>query len=247
MLIDDSDMEFIRTKFPQVEGWCEVESAYFSICILNKQMEMGCGSALLEIGVYKGKYLSVLYQKARRTCLPLVGIDTFQWSSADEVTHKFEALFGSTEGLSLVQTDSRHLDAPAVLEMMGGRRASFISVDGDHAAAGVESDLQLAQKVLHTGGIVAVDDFLNPRAIGVSEGTYRFLLESAKSSLRPFAYCANKLYLAEAQYHERYAGAFWALVAELPDLPMIQGFNHWLQMGRGYVEQELMGSTVVLV
>ncbi len=247
MLIDHADMEFIRTQFAQVEGWCEVESAYLTTCLLNRQIETGCSAALLEIGVYKGKFLSVLYQKARRSGQPIVGVDTFQWSSADDVTHKFEEIFGSTAGLSLVKADSRHLAPPAVLEMMGGHQASFISVDGDHAAAGVKSDLHLAENLLHEGGIVAVDDFLNPRAIGVSEGTYRYLLESNDARLRPFAYCANKLYLAELRYHDRYAGAFWALVAEMPDLPMIQGFNHWLKMGRNYVEQELMGSPVVLI
>jgi hypothetical protein len=30
MLINDAGMEFIRTKFPQVEGWCEVECAYLT-------------------------------------------------------------------------------------------------------------------------------------------------------------------------------------------------------------------------
>jgi hypothetical protein len=104
----------------------------------------------------------------------------------------------------------------------------------------------LAQKLLHDGGIIAVDDFLNPRAIGVSEGTYRFFLES-EPSLRPFAYCANKLYLAEPRYHDRYASAFWTLAKEFPELPMIQAFNRWLQMGRNYVEQDLLGNKVLLV
>jgi predicted O-methyltransferase YrrM len=169
MLIDITDLEFIHSRFPHVDGWCDVESAYFTICLLNRQTEMGYDAALLEIGVYKGKFLSVLYQKAQRNHQPIIGIDTFQWSSAAEVMNKFQEIFGSADGLKLVKADSRSLDPLSVLEMTGGHKVSFVSVDGDHSAAAVKSDLQLAQNLLHEGGIVAVDDFLNPRAIGGRE------------------------------------------------------------------------------
>jgi hypothetical protein len=248
VLIGDAEMDFVANQFSKVEGWCEPESAYFTICLLNQQMEMGCEAALLEIGVYKGKYLSVLYYKGKTSGQRVVGIDSFQWSSPEDVLSKFDQIFGSTEGLHLVSADSSRLSVPDVLEMMCGQKASFISVDGDHSAAGVRRDLQLVRGLLQEGGIIAVDDFLNPRAIGVSEGTYRFFLDSVEQqSLRPFAYCANKLYLADPNYHDRYVNAFWTLVKGAPDLPMIQTFNHWLKMGRSYVEQDLLGNKVLLI
>jgi len=247
MSINDLDKDFVANKFPHVEGWCDEGSAYLTACLLNRQTETGCVAALLEIGVYKGKYLSVLYEKARRTGQRVVGIDTFQWTSAEEVVSKFEQIFGSTDGLRLVSANSRDLSVQAVTEMMDGQKASFISVDGDHSAAGVKSDLLLVRDLLHEGGIIAIDDFLNYRAIGVSEGTYRFFLESGEQSLRPFLYGANKLYVADRKYHGRYQSAIWTLAQELPDLPMIQGFHHMLQMGRGYVEQELLGCNVLLI
>src|SRR5579871_1256650 len=137
MLIGNEETHFISNLFPAVEGWCEAESAYFTLCLLNRQTEAGCDSSLLEIGVYKGKYLSVLYSKARRLGQRVVGIDSFQWSTPEQVTGKFNEIFGSTEGLHLVSADSARLSASDVLEMMGGEKASFISVDADHSAAGV--------------------------------------------------------------------------------------------------------------
>jgi hypothetical protein len=247
MLIDAADLDFIGTRFHEVEGWCCDEAAYLTCCMLNCQAEAGLNGAMLEIGVYMGKYLSVLYQKALRTARPVVGIDTFQWSKRDQVLQTFTRLFGSTEGLTLVTASSLDYNPASLLELLEGRRPSFISVDGDHSAAAVRNDLFLAKGVLSDAGVIAVDDFLNPRAIGVSEGAYRYFLADDDQSLRPFAYCANKLFVADRKYHGLYRNAFSTLVSEMPELPMIQEFLRMQNMGQAYVEQQLLGSNVLII
>jgi methyltransferase family protein len=244
--IEQKDIDFINTKFSKVEGWCMDDAALLTVCLMQAQTKSGYDSAILEIGVYKGKYLSVLYNRAQRTAQSVVGIDTFQWSSREDVVSTFASLFGSVEHLGLVTHDSSRLEPAHVMEMLGGRRASFISVDGDHAASVVRHDLILSKQVLSEGGIIAVDDVLNPKAIGVSEGFYRFFLESGEQSLRPFAYCANKLFLAESPYDEIYKKAIEALPEDMPNLPMVQEFNRQLRLGRHYVEQELLGSSILI-
>src|SRR5262245_50953045 len=109
MLIEAADLDFVHTKFAQVEGWCSKKAAYTTGCLLNCQAEAGLSSGMLEIGVYKGKYLSVLFQKALRSSQPLVGIDTFQASSPADVFQTFTRLLGSTDGLKLVTTTSLDL------------------------------------------------------------------------------------------------------------------------------------------
>jgi hypothetical protein len=246
MPIEQRDIDFIKTKFSEVEGWCLDDAALLTFGLMESQTKLKCDSAILEIGVYKGKYLSVLYNRAQRTGQPVVGIDTFQGSTSEVVASTFNRLFGSVEHLSLVTHDSSRLGPPQVIEMLGGRHASFISVDGDHAASAVLSDLILSRQVLSEGGIIALDDFLNPKAIGVSEGCYRFFLHNGEQSLRPFAYCANKLFLAARPYDEMYKKAIEALLEEVPDLPMFQEFNRQLRLGRHYVEQELLGSKLLI-
>lgn len=246
MLIESADLDFIRTQFREVEGWCLDDAAYLTCCLLNCQAAEGLSSSLLEIGVYKGKYLSVLFQKARRKSQPLVGIDTFQWSNQDEVLQTFTRLLGSTDGLRLVTASSLDFTVESLLDLLGGRKPSFISVDGDHSAGAVRSDLYLVQDVLGEGGVIALDDFLNPRAIGVSEGAYRYFLASDNLPLRPFAFCANKLFIADRKYHELYRRAIATLVSEMPELPMVKEFLRMQKMGQGYVEQELLGSKVLI-
>jgi hypothetical protein len=246
MAIDQKDIDFINTKFSQVEGWCMDDAALLTVCLMRSQTKLGYDSAILEIGVYKGKYLSVLYNRAQRTAQTVLGIDTFHLSSREDVASMFAGLFGSVEHLNLVTHDSTRLEPAEVIEMLGRRRASFISVDGDHAASGVQRDLILARQVLSAGGIIAVDDFLNPKAIGVSEGFYRFFWQSGEQSLHPFAYCANKLFLAERPYDEIYKKVIEALLEDMPNLPMVQEFNRQLRLGRDYVEQKLLGSNILI-
>jgi hypothetical protein len=246
MAIDQRDIDFVKTKLSEVEGWCMDDAALLTLALMEAQTKLGYDSSILEIGVYKGKYLSVLYNRAQRTAQPVVGIDTFQWSPSEHVTSTFARLFGFVENLRLETFDSSRLAPAQVIEMLGGRRASFISVDGDHAASAVRGDLILSRQVLSEGGIIAMDDFLNPKAVGVSEGFYRFFLQSGDQSLRPFAYCANKLFLAESPYDEKYRQVIELLLEEMPDLPMVQEFNRQLHQGRAFVEQDLLGSKLLI-
>lgn len=245
MLVDDDDIEYIKTSLPKVNGWCLDDAAYLTCCLLSKQSLCGYGGGIFEIGVYEGKYLSLLYQRARRLNLPVTGVDTFQWSSEQGVLDTFQRVFGSIDNLRLIAQDSKDLTAKQILDSLGGRNPAFISVDGDHGAPAVSRDLAFASEILARGGIVALDDFLNPRAIGVSEGAYRRFLQP-DWRLRPFVYCANKLFLALPEFHSVYRDAIADFLRERPEFPMVQEFRRLEAMGRNYVEQELMGSSVLI-
>jgi hypothetical protein len=246
-LVTESDRQFIRTNFRQMEGWCLDEAAYLTCCLMSCQHQSECSSGALEIGVYRGKYLSVLYQKARQFGQPVVGIDPFEWSPRQTAVDALTRAFGSLDGLALVTADSRSLNAGDLLAMLGNVQPSFISIDGDHSSEAVRSDLVLATAALRPGGIIAVDDFMNPRAMGVSEGVYRYFLLDERGSMRPFAHCGNKLFVAERHYHEMYCNAISLFFEQEPTLPMVQQFNSFRNLGPSYVEQHILGVTVIAV
>ena len=245
MLVTEDDKQFINTGFQQVKGWCLDDAAYITCCLLSKQSLAGYSGGSFEIGVYEGKYLSLLYYRARLQNLPVVGVDTFQWSSAKGVIDTFNGLFGSTEHLLLIARDSKDLAPDQIRNALRGRNPAFISVDGDHGAPAVARDLAFAGEMLATGGIVALDDFLNPRAIGVSEGAYRRFLEQ-DWTLRPFVYAANKLFLAKPEFHTLYREAIAKFLRERSELAMVQEFHRLEKMGREYVEQKLLGHRVLI-
>jgi hypothetical protein len=245
MLVTDDDKQFVSTGFKKVTGWCTDEAAYMTCCLLRKQALAGHGGGSFEIGVYQGKYLSLLYHRARIDGQPVVGVDTFQWSSAKGVLETLGDIFGTTDHLRLITANSKDLTAAQIREALGGQLPAFISVDGDHGAPAVTRDLVFAGKILAKGGIIALDDFLNPRAIGVSEGAYRCFLQP-NWQLRPFCYTSNKLFLSHPDFHSIYRGAIAEFVRERPELPIVQEFQRWRDMGQNYVEQELLGSNILI-
>ena len=105
--------------------------------------------------------------------------------------------------------------------------------------------MSLAEQALAQGGVVALDDFLNPRAIGVCEGAYRYLLQST-ARLRPFVYAANKLFLAEPKYHKLYRAGIETFLEQRPELSMTVEFRRLEKMGRNYVEQMLVDTPVII-
>src|SRR5262249_39740941 len=94
----------------------------------------------------------------------------------------------------LIKGRSTEYDADSLLSGVLRAPPRFISVDGSHETHDVLWDLALAEQMLATDGIVALDDFLNPLALGVNEAANRFF--SVPRQLVPFAYIANKLFLA---------------------------------------------------
>lgn len=247
MAVTRADIDFIQTGFQKIGGWCIDEAAYLTCCLLSSQSDAGRSGGAFEIGVYQGKYLSVLYHCARAFNWPTVGLDTFQWSSSDAVIASFKDVFGSISGLTLLTADSQMLQPDQILSEFGGRRPHFISVDGDHGATAVCADIAFAKSILGDGGIIAVDDFLNPRAIGVSEGTYRFFHTTNENRLLPFCYSSNKLFLADIADHNTYRQAVMEFASQMPEIQMCKEFNTLLRDNRNYVEQQLLGGPVLIL
>ena len=232
-----TDAEFIFGPMQQFQGWCLPAAAHVTAHLFRL---LPGGSCAFEIGVYMGKYLSLLYHLTGRA----VGVDTFQYSDQQAVLEQFQKTFEGAPGLTLVRSDSQVL-TPADVEAMLGCRPMFISVDGDHTAKPVSKDMHLAESSLGDRGIVALDDFYNRQAIGVTDGFFRYVHEGG--TLVPFAFVQNKLFLARPEDHDTYLDAALEF-GERSTLPEAAAFRELKQTsGRHHVVQELCGREVVLI
>ena len=215
-----------------------------TMALLNHQKARGIRGGLLEIGIFQGKYFSVLARSAQDTGERLLGIDNFMY--APEATAR-AALAGHPETRDAPVTiwagASDTFTAASIESELGGK-ARFVSIDGSHAAADVANDLALAEAVLNPQGIIAVDDFLNPRALGVGEATHLHFRMHAR--LRPFALFGNKLFLAA----EAMAPAMAAVIANfflMSELTEGHAYRNLLALGRDQVEQDLWGTRLVVM
>ena len=244
--VSEADRTYIEEQMNSIEGWLIPEAAYLTAYLMNFQAsELDVRGAVCEIGVYQGKYLMLLHHLSRRDDSLVVGVDTFQQPSQIVLDH-CERLFSSLDRLKLITADSRSLTVRDLRQALGGQKARFISVDGDHRAPGVTGDIELSEGLLEDSGIIAVDDFLNPRAIGVSEGTYRYFFEHPTTTLVPFVYSANKLFLCRRGCYEKYHASAFQFTQEV-DLPHNRSFQELMKRGSHWVDFDLLGAKVLVI
>ncbi len=206
-----------------IDGWLLPEAADLTMRLCRLQAALGIRTGVLELGVYRGKYLALLGALHAGTGLPLVGVDLFierigQPVAAEHVPYIMAGITASVVGATLdvtppliIQARTQDVDASLLLaHCVGGY--SFVSVDAGHEADDVASDMALAASVLSRGGIVALDDAFNPALPGVAEGLFRYFRAAEDSKLAPFATCGNKLFLCRPEMHATYlAYAAWLL------------------------------------
>jgi hypothetical protein len=200
---------FLRERVEATPGWLEHEAALFTGFLHGVQREMQMKGDVLEIGVYRGKYLSVLYALSERD-EALVGVDLFvgddQAEAARQARMYVEQACGDASRFQLFIGDSMQLDAPRLAAKCGRDRFRFISIDAGHTRELVVRDLRTATPLMQEGAIMALDDAFNYGTPGVIEGIAQFFLRE-DPPLAPFAYCYNKLFVTTPGHHSRYVAA----------------------------------------
>lgn len=212
--------------------------------LLNHQAARRHRGGLLEIGIFQGKYFSVLARSAQATGERLLGIDNFMYSPEAAVRAAIEGNPATRAvRLTIWSGESRQYGAKQITAALDGP-ARFVSVDGSHDAPDVEADLRLAEAVLADHGVVALDDYLNPRALGVHEAANVVL--RAHSRLKPFALFGNKLFLARPSHRDGYKAVAEEFFA-MSEAPEGHAYRNLSALGRDHVEQTLWGARLVVM
>ncbi|HEY0614055.1 MAG TPA: class I SAM-dependent methyltransferase [Candidatus Elarobacter sp.] len=236
------DAAFLAGVVTTIPGFLDDYAARRTMELLAYQEAAGIRGSLLEVGVFYGRYLSILLRSALRTGDPIAALDTFEIVGAPLVELMMRPLAAGR--VTYVQQASRTISAGEIAQVLG-TASRFISIDGSHAAEDALWDLGLAQELIAPEGVIAVDDFLNPVTPGVNEAVHRFFAEPRR--VVPFAYTANKLFLCPAGRAATYRGVFEnAVIADTGD-PRSETFRASLPHLRQLVEQTLWGQPLLIV
>jgi Methyltransferase domain len=198
-----------------IEGWLSYEAALYTLDLLRFQINRNIKGSLLEFGVHKGCYFSVLKYAATDDNV-LVGVDAFfeklgvplqpEWRdhAIDVILNNVRHIWGNCDNVKLVAGLTSSF-APRELLEHGGGGYKFISIDAGHDSDSVMNDLELASKLLSPSGVVGLDDFFNPVVPGVVEGYFRWASVCPPANiLLPFAFCGNKLFLCSRESQKEY-------------------------------------------
>jgi len=195
--------------FRGIEGWMADEAADLTIRLFRMQQAV---TGVLELGVFKGKYLSLLACLAQGTGAPVVGVDAFTSRVGEQIpppdrdyardaaVATIMAMAPASERPTLLVAFTAAVGADTLRELCSGGY-SFISVDAGHLAVDVAHDLGLVERLIGHGTIVAADDAFNPQTPGVMEGLCRHFMGGPDRLLAPFAWAGNKLFLCHHAVH----------------------------------------------
>lgn len=238
------NLQFQDDVVDKIQGWLTRVTSLRTMDILAFQEENEINGSLLEIGVFCGKYFSLLARSAYATNSKLLGIDTFEWTSESRV---HEALALSAETASAKVTLWKKLSnecSPNQIISFLEVRPRFISIDGSHDCEDVFLDLELSEQILSSNGIVAVDDFLNPLTLGVNEAVHKFFLRPRVTV--PVAYISNKLFLSHRSMADKYKEAIEKFILADHTDPQCNNFREALSRARHQVEQPLWSHKVLI-
>ncbi|NTE87184.1 class I SAM-dependent methyltransferase [Agrobacterium rubi] len=232
----------------QIPGWLEDVSGAVTLALFAEQTRQGTVGPLFEIGVFGGKYLSLLASQAVANGQKLIAIDPFIHFTEEAVRGHLNLIKFDEDtkiDLTCIKSLSGDILPEALISALGGR-ASFASIDGSHEYKDVFWDLRLADQTVSPAGIIAVDDFMNAHDIGVAEATIQYL-RSDWGSFVPFAYVANKLFLTGRSYAENYKDVVERYMLEEPDYLTAKTYRERAAIDRKMVEPMLAGHKVLVL
>lgn len=241
---------YIRRGYKTVDGWASPLLFDRVLQMDSLQHQVNIHGHVGEIGVHHGKLFILLYL-LRRSGERGIAIDLFEQQernidrsgkgNRDIFLNNVRRWAGESEAVEVMATDSTSISGADIAAGVGGK-LRLLSIDGGHLREIIAHDLRTASECLADGGIVMVDDYLNPEFPGVAEGTLAFL--SSDPTLRPFCVSTEKLYLTTSDYAGEYArliyeqetGRSWDSARKYS---FVRGKNSFVRMA------DLLDSTVI--
>jgi len=188
--VEELDMAMVDawSNILKVEGFLSQMNYAVWQCLFNIQEREGITGNLFEIGTWKGRSAAALTFHCRAgEQIGLCDLSLNQFSVLETLAH----LGFNTEPFVPIPKKSSAMTNTelAVFE----KNVRWFHIDGDHSSEMTYLDLGISDRILGDNGIVAVDDFFNPRYFSVTWGVFSYL-RSHPHSLRAFLVGDNKGY-----------------------------------------------------
>ena len=220
--------------FSKVEGWVDNRLLPFVQTIGQTQKAAKIRGNIAEIGVFHGKFLIALAHLADEDG-KVTGVDVFEdqdrnldgagVGSRDRVEANIAQFAPPQLDYEFVKADSIALNLVEKVDLLRSRGPfKLFSVDGCHTADHTHTDLVTAQDSLAAGGVVILDDYMQPHWPGVTEAVHLFYSRSVPK-IRPFLYCCHKLFFVGLGWHAHFFKVFDEVFGSEPNSKVCQMFG----------------------
>lgn len=204
--VENSLSHYLEKGYDAIAGWLYKPATEATLALADIQASLTPAGPICEIGVWEGRYLSLL-SFLPSTPQRVLAIDPLIHSGDRDaqrgrLQQNIAAYTRRPDLVTLLERDSKTVTPEMIFEQLGGP-CQFVSVDGDHTMEGAMHDLRLAEAITAPGGIVALDDIPNFSCPGVTEAVMRHSLDE-RHQLAPFLLVSNKLFLTQKSYCQTY-------------------------------------------
>jgi cephalosporin hydroxylase len=202
--------------FHEVQGWVNPNLLDCLTLISNVQSRLAITGNVAEIGVYHGKFLLALShmlsgQNTKALCVDVFDDQSKNLDGAGEgnlvvLKDNIERYGRRDVTYEFIRADSIALTATDKLKIMEQHGPfKLFSVDGCHTMEHTYNDLLTAQELICPGGVVILDDYMQPHWPGVTEAVHIF--QRSAPRVRPFLYSSHKVFFASIGSHSVYLDA----------------------------------------
>ena len=183
-----------------IKGWFNPSDRRMFSWLLQRQLDRGETGNLVELGCYLGKS-AVLVGDYLAEGETFTVLDLFESDAPDE--HNVREMHGSYRTLTQRAFEDNYLrfhsDLPVVvrapsseiLDHVAPASCRFVHVDASHLYEHVATDIESAQKLLRSDGIVSLDDYRSEHTPGVSAAVWEAMLNKG---LQPICVSESKYY-----------------------------------------------------
>ena len=202
-------------SMPNIGGWVNQRwLEYLRVCD-DLQRDLGITGEVAEIGVFHGKLLIALAHMlapgGKATALDVFDDQARNLDFAGEGDLgklKQNIVLYGPEGIdwAFIKADSSAINVADKVRLTTERGPfRLFSVDGCHTLEHTLNDLITAADCLAPGGVIILDDTFQPHWPGVTEAVALFCRQFPR--VRPFLYCAHKLFFIGHGFHGHFLRA----------------------------------------
>ena len=127
----ECNVEFVKRVMDPIQGWVFPLTAVRTLDLLEWQETNNVRGGLFEIGVFCGKYFSLLLHSGNAAGETVLGVDTFEFAPLPQVMDLLGRNEVDISRVQMIERRSTEVTAAEVLRRLGGP-ARFISIDGSH-------------------------------------------------------------------------------------------------------------------
>lgn len=198
------------------DEWLSRVDGILAIALLNeiiceRNQRASAPEPVLEIGVWKGAWISVI----------LMNVPSIQADGVDPYPNLAWCRDAMLARLADLRISNRFSLASTLTDLVPNAQYSMIHIDGEHSERAVTDDLSFAAKHLVSDGVIIVDDFRNLWFPGIASALFKFL---SNTQFKLFAVSENKAYLASNATADRYYQLLQESFAGSKNLPV---WTHW--------------------